>query len=1634
MAIDIPPNLNQPDQETLDDLVTTLELSDGTTIVFAITPESAPNHPVVEQLKSVLNPDEFQVENFFYSQESLIAFLYALDKRIPVNPDAKDESKRPVIMAFGIEQLPRPRILKELKRLNLGREALFSREIVLIFWLNKRDFIDTFRGYAPDFWDWREKVVKFTTRPPLNPLLYPYLESLIAENSYLKMSGVMQVQRQVDIFLDQVYVSLKAERQQQVTERKRGGKLGFETQRFAEVGAEVRRGMEFAPSEMMTKTVTHKVDLAEAVGRCHYSVILGDPGAGKTTLLRYLALHFAMAQRDGKERVLVDGGDGGDEGNKDEFSQSLVTTPESLGNTRFPVFLRVADYAERLVKQPELSLLAFLEEFYQQWEADVGNLGDEGENVQRANITSDDSACLSDEIPPPPPFKRGELQEAEPGNLTPPFRATKAKHPLPSPLAGGNEGGREGGLGGLGQPYSHNTNITQLLCEKMRQGECLVLLDGLDEVFNQTSRQQIVKQIEAFVTDYPDNKYVITSRIAGYQDVKLGSRFTQFTITQMEFEQVERFLRRWCLAIEKAQKPDETEEVWRRDAQKEAEELLEAIQGNEGVKRLTGNPLLLTILALIHRNGSRLPNRRVELYALAVKTLIEDWQLSKNLPNAPQVMLRESEVIELLAPLAYWMHEEKPSGLITQAEAEAQLGEKLAELNDEDAEADSVKKAVQEFLRRVRETTGLFVERAPNVYGFMHLTFEEYFVARYIADNEVSEILEIIQKHQDEARWQEPILLALGYLGIHSPKRVNRLLERLFKGLEDYQPVLGEGEIQVKNNSSSETILQWSVLAEDGTISWRESDSILKELLFAGQVVAEVEVNSRIRSKVIEKLGVTYLGLDEEFDNETIKQILRLLRQIERFNQKGEVIRYLRQAVEEAQEIAERGVKALSAILYVACGESGAGLVDCVTEIVNQITNRAVETAATQTKPAYAGFQIVDSPQVRAGGLGFYSREFHSLGCVPLFCSIKDLVEELGKEMTPALEVTRQNQSGVSMGLTFITAMSYLRSDDYEKAIPLLEEITGQNNSGIQVYIDWSLAAAYQEVNKFDQAIDCYQACLEKLGQDIESIALSMFWMDLGVCYQLNKNYELAIDCFERMLTKVREADKLRDESLGLYHIGRTYQDWQKYEQAIDYYQQSLEIYEQLGKQQDVISQWYWLADCYQDWGQYEKAIECQQNCLALSQQLNDKTNVANVYYELGWLYHNWGKYKEAIAHYQQSLKLNEQLGKHQYVANQWDWLAVCYRDWGQYEKAIECEQKCLAICQQLDNPSDIALSYYKLGRIYQDWYKYEEAIAHHQQSLELYEQLDKQQNVANQWYNLADCYRDWGQYEKAIECEQKDLAIRQQLDDQPRIALAYYQLGRIYQDWGQYEDAIAHYQQSLELNEQLDKQDNVASVWYGLADCYRDWGHYEQAIECEQKDLAIRQQLDDPSDIANAYNQLGRIYQDWGKYEEAIAHHQQSLELYDQLDKQQDVANQWYWLANCYRNWGQYEKAIECEQKDLAIRQQLDDQPRIALAYYQLGRIYQDWGKYEEAIAHHQQSRELYEQLDKQKNVANQWYRLADCYRAWGQYEKAIECEQKDLAIRQQLDDQPRIALAYYQLGRIYQDWGKYEDAIAPW
>jgi tetratricopeptide (TPR) repeat protein len=1362
--------LTEADKEELEKLVSILELSSGTTIIFAVAPESSPQHLVVQQLQEDLKKceEKFTFDNFFYSENSFHNFLYSLDENV--------QPERKLIMAFGLDQLPTDRLVREMQRLNLGREELFGRNLILIFWLNQIKFLDEFRHRAPDFWDWREKVVQFETR---NPLLYIYLEWLIAENSYLKMSGVMQVNRQVDIFLDQIYVSLQAQRRQEIIDtsetreieavtvlkspsnfsRGKGTGIDFDDRDETEYYQPVR---EKITSISSTKTITEKVELSQAVRQNAYSVILGAPGAGKTTLLRYLALHFATAKRDDQETVIAG------------------EIKEDLGKTLLPIFFRIADYAEKLKQQPNLTLTEYLRQFYRQWEAHFqtqGKMGTEG--------------------------------------------------------------------------------ATFLLDAAMSEGKCLILLDGLDEVFDQESRRQIVESINQFVNDFSNNKYVITSRIAGYRDVQLSSRFAEYIIEDMSSEKVEQFLHRWCRTVEKAQQPDANEEQIERKGNEQAANILNAIQENEGVKRLTANPLLLTILALIHRNGERLPNRRVRLYELAVQTLIEDWQLSKKLPDAPKVVLRETEVVELLAPLAYWMHEEKPSGLVTETEVQEQLATKMAELNDAEPESDLVRQAVGEFLRKVRETTGLFVERAPGVYGFMHLTFEEYFAARYIADNDQSKIQELIQQHLHEPRWNEPILLSLGYYGIHLPGQVKKLIDQLFSNLQDYQPLLQYGEIKIKISVADNTIIIYLKAEDDSSETLKNVDFNLQDLFFAGQVIAEVEVSNIFRKNVIEKLVITYIGIDDDFDNDLIKQLLRTLRKIELFYQKGEVIAKLTEVANDVSLSQEMQIKAKTAILYVACGQS-VGLDNYVAEIVNQLESS-------------------------------------------LFDSIRNLVKELGEEMTPNLEISRQfhnHEEGYKMALIFITAMSYVRKENYDKAIEILESMDQESDHSLKSFIYWALAECYECKEDYKKANEYYHKF--KVGDYHLSNTLYIFWRDWGWCQKLDSKYEQSLDYYQNALNIINKIQHFKYKASCLFSIGRVYQNWEKYEQAINYYEQSRELYQQLGKEKNAANQWYWIADCYKELGKYQQAVDCQNKKLAKYQQLDDKVNIALAYYQLGRIYQGWGKYEQAISYYEQSRELYQQLGKEKNAANQWYWIADCYKELGKYQQAVDCENQDLAIRQQLDDQDRIASAYFQLGKIYQGWGKYEQAISYYEQSRELYQQLGKEKDVALLWNWIAYCYREWGKYQQAVECQNQNLAIRQQLDDQDKIADAYRQLGWIYKGWGKYEQGISYHEQSRELYQQLGKEKNAANQWYWLADCYIAWEKYQQAVDCQNQNLAICQKLDDQVNIADAYFQIGRIYQGWGKYEQAISYHEQSRELYQQLGKERDVARGFRRLAYC--------------------------------------------------------------------------------------------------------------------------------------
>ncbi len=502
-----------------------------------------------------------------------------------------------------------------------------------------------------------------------------YLDHIIERNTDLYPRGVMQTVRQVSLRLDEVYVSLKAERELSGRERLRRTPFDDDLEDMWQ-GPGGRHVLERLANEPRKE----EAELYDAVREHSRIVVLGDPGAGKTTLLRFLALQFAQACKTGQPNVTDKEG-------------------RAYGGTRLPVFFRVADFADAFAKNKNLKLRNFLAV----------------------------------------PF--GDV------------------HVLPVALE-------------------------TALFDALQQGKALLLLDGLDEVIDTGDRAQIAREIEDFVAAlHPHNRVIVTSRITGYREAALGGDYQHFTLLDLERPQIERFLTRWCQAQERFLSKDASAEELARRAQLEIDGILQAVDENPGVQRLAVNPLLLTILTLIHRNGARLPNRRVELYDLAAKTLLEDWQLARGVPSSKTI--KEHEAAQFLWPLADWLHREKPRGMATEAEIKQQLAKFLSTKRKLAPDDPEIIEAVNDFLHRVRHQTGLLVERAPKQYGFMHLSFEEYFAARELV-RRPDQLAQKIYELRHQPRWQEPILLAIGYVSEAYPDLPGELIRTA---------ILAEGEV-----------------------------------------------------------------------------------------------------------------------------------------------------------------------------------------------------------------------------------------------------------------------------------------------------------------------------------------------------------------------------------------------------------------------------------------------------------------------------------------------------------------------------------------------------------------------------------------------------------------------------------------------------------------------------------------------------------------------------------------------------------------------------------------------------------------------------------------------------------------------
>jgi len=297
-------------------------------------------------------------------------------------------------------------------------------------------------------------------------------------------------------------------------------------------------------------------------------------------------------------------------------------------------------------------------------------------------------------------------------------------------------------------------------------GRAVVIFDGLDEIFDPEERERITRQIIGFASDYPKSHIIVTSRVIGYRrKILTDAGFAHFTLQDLDEKQVATFVDRWY-ALAMSDRPDEAKE--------RRERIIRSFKESTSIRQLAGNPMLLTIMAIIGKH-QELPRERWKLYDHAASVLIQHWDVNKHLKDqrVEAEFMGEDDKKELLRRLAFKMqggvgglagnhiHREQ-----LQAEFEAYLKERYNQTSDR------AKIIAEVMLQQFRERNFILSLYGANLYGFVHRAFLEYFCATtFVYKFEKAQEMTIEQfkqevygKHWEDQSWHEVLRLICGMI------------------------------------------------------------------------------------------------------------------------------------------------------------------------------------------------------------------------------------------------------------------------------------------------------------------------------------------------------------------------------------------------------------------------------------------------------------------------------------------------------------------------------------------------------------------------------------------------------------------------------------------------------------------------------------------------------------------------------------------------------------------------------------------------------------------------------------------------------------------------------------------------------
>ncbi|MBD2336261.1 NACHT domain-containing protein [Calothrix sp. FACHB-156] len=305
--------------------------------------------------------------------------------------------------------------------------------------------------------------------------------------------------------------------------------------------------------------------------------------------------------------------------------------------------------------------------------------------------------------------------------------------------------------------------IQQWFNKQLKNGKCLVMLDGLDEIADDEQRQQVSAWVSQQLQHYQHRlPFILTSRPQAYNQAPLPDTPAYF-VRSFTTEQRNTFLFNWYFNLEKRKNSGgQSQKQLKKIAESKRNELVRQIDAVPSLRLMATNPLLLALIINTYKQKTSLSPTRTGLYKQVCDVLLQGRQSASGTTRYPLKPEQKQEALQALAlemtkrqVLQFTLDERNQDSNIFLAKDFLQA--ELAQM----VEAGREFKA-EDFIERddigVREL--LSDRKQEKLYEFTHRTFQEYLTAVELTKAEHEpDVLAVFAKDEKHLDWWRQTIL-----------------------------------------------------------------------------------------------------------------------------------------------------------------------------------------------------------------------------------------------------------------------------------------------------------------------------------------------------------------------------------------------------------------------------------------------------------------------------------------------------------------------------------------------------------------------------------------------------------------------------------------------------------------------------------------------------------------------------------------------------------------------------------------------------------------------------------------------------------------------------------------------------------